>query len=240
MARILLKSPSSDDWIQLLKAWRVWLLAAILGALLGFAAFVLFPPAYRAQASVNVNLNLEKAWPDANTERLLMTYLARETNKLVALAWADQTLSLVVEQVPGTSLEDLRSGSLQLSQPGDGVWHFRADSSDAALASQLAAAWARAFYQRALQGVETANELLAAQAALLLSPDSASLQAQVTSLEKDSLVINPYLQLSLLQVENLPVSRTVSPGIYMLAGCLAAWSVTLLVLLFAGVSPEKV
>jgi len=240
MTQKLLKPASSDDWIQLLKAWRIWLLAAMLGALIGYIAFVLIPPAFRAQASVNVNLNLEKAWPDANSERLLMTYLARETNKLVAVAWDDQTLTQVVDQVPGTSLESLRSGVLQLSQPGDGIWHFWADSQDAALAQKMAGSWAQAFYQRALQGVDTANQLLADQAALQQSPASASLLAEVARLEKDSLAINPYIQLSLVQGESLPVSRSVSPGIFMLAGCLVAWSATLISLFIAGRKPEKI
>ena len=59
----LFSPPSLDDLIRVLKAWRFWVLGALTGALLGAALFYIAPPPYRARATVNVDFNLEEAWP---------------------------------------------------------------------------------------------------------------------------------------------------------------------------------
>jgi hypothetical protein len=231
----LLRSPTLDDLIQVLQAWRIWLLATLAGALLGSAVHYFVPPDYRAQAAVTVDHNLEQAWPDAETERSLMTYLSRETQKLIQVAWNDATLQLVVDQNPGTSLTGLRAGVLQLSQPSDGVWHFWADDADASQAARLASTWAGAFYERSLHGVDIAIQLQVAQAALLQMPaEAAALTEQIRVLEQESLGISPYLQLNFSQAEHLPVSRTYSSLTTILGGAVLAWVVTLLGFLFAG------
>jgi hypothetical protein len=124
MKKWLLRPASPQEITRLLQAWRLWLLSAVLGALLGGLAYLVFPPAFRAQATVVVDHNLEQAWPDAQTERDLFTYLARETSKLVEVACSDATLQMVVAQVPGVSIADLRDKGMQLSQPSNGAWHF--------------------------------------------------------------------------------------------------------------------
>ncbi|GAB4503175.1 MAG: hypothetical protein Fur0043_01670 [Anaerolineales bacterium] len=140
---LLLSPPSLDDLIRLLKAWRFWALGALIGALLGAAAYALFPPPYRARATVNVDFNLEEAWPQ-ETDRQQFYYLERETRKLEEIAWSDEVLQMVARE-HGVSVADLRHGILSLSQPAEAGWHFYAESRDPARASALASAWALAF-----------------------------------------------------------------------------------------------
>jgi uncharacterized protein involved in exopolysaccharide biosynthesis len=60
---LLFAAPSMDDFIRLLKAWRFWLLSALIGGVLGAAVYFVAPPPFRARATVNVDFNLEQAWP---------------------------------------------------------------------------------------------------------------------------------------------------------------------------------
>jgi len=200
---------------------------------MGSALYYIIPPAYRAQASVVVDQNLEQAWTTTNTERDVMTYLARETQKLVEVAWSDATLQMVVDKNPGTSIVNLRTGELQLSQTADGIWHFWANEAVAQTASQLASSWAKAFYERSLGGIQTANQIWALQSALLLNPtDPGLIKTQIDALEPASLGISPYLQISLSQIEQIPVKRRTSPALAILAGAAGGWILTLLGLLF--------
>lgn len=143
---LLLSSPSLDDLIRLLKAWRLWVLGALLGALLGAAVYAIFPPPYRARATVNVDFNLEEAWPQ-ETDRQQFYYLERETRKLEEIAWSDAVLQTVADE-NGMSLSALRAGVLTLSQPAEAGWHFYADDRDPQRACALASAWALAFTEQ--------------------------------------------------------------------------------------------
>jgi hypothetical protein len=143
MKRVL-SPPGADDLIQLLRAWRFWVLGAIVGALAGAALFYVVPPPYRARATVLVDFHLEQAWPE-NTDREQFYYLERETRKLQELAMSDATLAAVANRVPGVTIPQMRVGKLQLSQPGNGGWHFYAQDSDSQKAVSLAMAWAQAF-----------------------------------------------------------------------------------------------
>ena len=139
----LLTPPTFDDLLRLLRAWRVWLFGALLGGLLGMVVYAIFPPEYRARATVVVDFNVEQSWAEI-PDREVFYFLDREARKLVELAWADDTLQTVADE-SGLDGATLRSGFLTLSQPSDGGWRFYADSRDAGLAAKLAAAWARAF-----------------------------------------------------------------------------------------------
>ncbi|GAB4502533.1 MAG: hypothetical protein Fur0035_20870 [Anaerolineales bacterium] len=139
----LLAPPTFDDVFRLLRAWRLWLFGALLGGLLGLAAYALFPPNFRARASVSVDFNVEQTWP-SSPDREIFYFLDRETRKLEEIAWSDEVLTAVASQ-SGLELSALRAGVLTLSQPADGGWHFYADSADAALAAKMASAWAQAF-----------------------------------------------------------------------------------------------
>jgi len=143
---LLFSPPSLDDLIRLLKAWRFWVLGALAGALLGAAVYAIFPPPYRARATVNVDFNLEEAWPQ-ETDRQQFYYLERETRKLEEVAWSDAVLQAVADE-NDVSAAALRAGALSLSQPAEAGWRFYADDSDAGRASALASAWALTFTEQ--------------------------------------------------------------------------------------------
>jgi hypothetical protein len=144
----LLFSPASlDDLIRLLKAWRFWVVGALAGALLGVALFYVVPPPYRARATVNVDFNLEEAWPE-ESDRQQFYYLERETRKLVEIAWSDEVMRVVAD-ASGMSVTALRGDVLSLSQPAEAGWHFYADDRDPGQAESLAATWALAFTEQA-------------------------------------------------------------------------------------------
>lgn len=143
----LFSSPSIDDLIRLLKAWRFWSVGALIGALLGAGAYYIAPPPYRAHATVLVDFNLEKAWPE-ETDRQQFYYLERETRKLEEIAWSDMVMGLVVETVGDITTEELRNGTLSLSQPAEGGWNFYADDKDPERAATLASAWSQVFVEQ--------------------------------------------------------------------------------------------
>jgi capsular polysaccharide biosynthesis protein len=189
--KFVFAAPSPDDLIRLLKAWRFWLLGAVVGVLIGAAVFFVAPPSYRARATVNVDFHLEQAWPQ-NTDREQFYYLERETRKLELIAESDPVLDAVVSQVSGVTLQQLRAGKLQLSQPGNGGWHFYADDRDPKKAAALASAWAQAF--------------------------AATVQEDVIAAAASGL--EPYITVSADQAENLPAQRRTSLSTYLFAGAL--------------------
>jgi hypothetical protein len=201
----LLQIPSYDELVQLLMAWRVYLVGAVLGALAATAVFTLMPHQYRAQATVLVNQHAEEAVPEERNDLRIYTFLGRETEKLVEIAWSDGVLNRVSEQT-GIPVAGLRGGSLLLSQPSDGGWHFIAQAADPGEAAGAAAAWAQAFYD--------------------------VVQARPEG-------INPLVEVNLVQVDNLPIQRTGSPGGYIFSGALIGAVVLALGLLFFGRKGEK-
>ena len=143
----LFSPPSLDDLIRLLKAWRFWVLGALMGALLGTALFYIAPPPYRVRATVNVDFNLEEAWPE-EIDRRQFYYLERETRKLEEIAWSDDVMRTVAD-ASGLDIVTLRDEVLSLSQPAEAGWHFYADDRDPARAETLASTWALAFTEQA-------------------------------------------------------------------------------------------
>jgi hypothetical protein len=144
---LLFSPPSLDDIIRLLKAWRFWALGALAGALLGTVISYVAPPPYRARATVNVDFNLEEAWPD-EIDRQQFYYLERETRKLKEIAWSDSVMQVVAD-ANGVDVAILRNEVLSLSQPAEAGWHFYADDRDPARAEALASTWALAFTDEA-------------------------------------------------------------------------------------------
>ena len=147
----LFSSPSLDDFIRLLKAWRFWVLGAIIGSAIGVAFYYIAPPPYRAKAIVNVDFNFEEAFP-ANTARQDFYYLEREARKMVELAWSDDVLNKL-----NAPVEELREGKLTLSQPAEAGWHFYADDQNPQKAEELASAWANAFVEKAQAEIQAGS-----------------------------------------------------------------------------------
>lgn len=141
---LLFLPPSLDDLIILLRAWRFWLSAFVLGGVIGLLVHLVAPLPYRARATVLVDFNMEKAWP-TDTDREQFYYLERETRKLEEIAWSDQVLGEVAQRLGDVSIAQLRNGKVRLGQPGEGGWHFYAYDSDPQRAAVLSAAWAEAF-----------------------------------------------------------------------------------------------
>ncbi len=155
--KLLFTPPSIDDLMRLLRAWRFWILAAVVGAVIGAAVFFLAPPSYRTRATVHVDFHLEQAWPQ-ETDRQQFYYLERETRKLEEIAWSDAVMQKVSAE-SGIPVKQLRAGKLQLSQPEQGGWHFYADDRKAEVSSKLASAWAQAFTTAVTQAVSSSADL---------------------------------------------------------------------------------
>ena len=196
----LFSPPSLDDFIRLLKAWRFWVLGVFIGAVLGTTLFYLAPPPYRARATVNVDFNLEEAWPE-ETDRQQFYYLERETRKLEEIAWSDTVMQSVAE-ASGMDVSTLREEVLSLSQPAEAGWHFYADDRDKKRAESLASTWALAFTKQA-------QAYIAAQTDL-----------------------NSFVRLDAAQVDDLPVYRRASQGIYLLSGSVGFLALSALLVLF--------
>lgn len=203
----LFSPPSLDDLVRLLKAWRFWVLGALAGAILGAAVFSIAPPPYRARATVNVDFNLEEAWP-GETDRQQFYYLERETRKLEEIAWSDEVIQ-VVAGASGEDVSTLRGDILSLSQPAEAGWHFYADHRDREQAKSIASLWAQAF-------TEQAQVDLASQVGL-----------------------NSFTRVAAAQVEDLPVYRSVSRSVYLLAGSVGFLALGAVLVLFFISTPIK-
>lgn len=143
----LFTPPSIEDLIRLLKAWRFWSVGALIGALLGAAAYYIAPPPYRAHATVLVDFNLERAWPE-ETDRQQFYYLERETRKLKEIAWSDTVIEGIAQANQDVTIKQLRNGKLSLSQPAEGGWHFYADDGNSERAAALASSWSEGFVEQ--------------------------------------------------------------------------------------------
>ncbi|HEY5730669.1 MAG TPA: hypothetical protein VIS72_11495 [Anaerolineales bacterium] len=233
MKKRLFASSSVDDLILLLQAWRFWLLSGLIGALIGGLIYFIFPPDFRARATVVVDFNMEQAWP-VDSDRELFYYLEREARKLEEVATSDKTLGLVAEEIGGVTVSELRNGILELSEPADGGWHFYANASSPERAEQLASVWAETFITEVQGGIQTAIALDAARKALEANPTETKILAYVVELESSSLGITPELQISPAQISNLNPQRRVSLANYIFVGAIALMALSTLGVLFFG------
>ncbi len=151
----IFSTPTLEDGVRLLRAWRFWVGGALLGALIGAALYFVAPPPYRARATVNVDFNLEQAWPQ-DVDRQQFYYLEREVRKLQEIASSDDVLEPLSAQV-GIPVQSLREHALLLSQPAEAGWHFYADDRNSKTAENLASAWANAFVEKAQAEITAGN-----------------------------------------------------------------------------------
>ena len=233
MKKRLFAPSSVDDLIELLQAWRFWVLSGLIGALIGGAVYLLFPPDYRARAIVVVDFNMEESWP-VDSDRELFYYLEREARKLKEVAWSDRTLAMVASEAGDITVADLRDGVLKLSEPADGGWHFYANASTSSRAEELASIWAEAFTTEVQNGIKTAVAMDAARKALEVNPTEAEILAYVAELESQSLGITPELQVSPAQLSDLNPQRRVNAATYIFAGAVSLMALGALGVLFFG------
>lgn len=242
----LLFQDSHDTLTRVLQSWRLWLVGALLGALVAAGVYALVPPDYRATAVVVVDQNLEEAWPVEPGQQFY--FLGRETRKLEILAWSDETLQMVAEQVGDVTVEELRAGILTLSQPADGGWRFVAESESPERAEQIAAAWAEVFSQQVLDGIELSAELEQMRreviTRLLENPgmttnDTKKMVELLFPEIAHAKGVSPFVTLSLAQTDNLTAERTVPASVSILVGSvIGACGLALFTLIFVKGSEE--
>jgi hypothetical protein len=225
--KILTHPDSPEVLIQLLFSWRLWLLGALVGAVVGAGVYALSPPEYRARAVVVFDQNLEEAWKWF-PERELFQFAGREALKLEALAYSDEVMTAVSTET-GLPVDTLRNDKLELAYPMDGVWYFYGHDSDPTRAKQLATAWTQAFVETAWEAIIIDQEMEALRAELteiyIADPMTDPLTLddileEVRILNEETYGLNPYLEVGLLNTEAMEISRTVKPGILVLVGSL--------------------
>ncbi len=237
---------NEDPIAEILEAWRLWLLGALIGALLAWGVYTVVPPDFRARATVVVDNNLEEAWkffPD----RQLFQFLQRETERLQELAWSDSVMQTVASSSEGIDIKDLRGHVLQLSQPSDGGWHFYADDSDGSVAQILASTWAQAFVDTARAAVKASPELeqdrQELDAALSFGASDTEIQQltqKIAQLAEQTKGISPFVELYVSQDQEVPVDRSVSLGTYLLIGSIVgALSLPIWIILRPGVGRSR-
>lgn len=185
----IFSSPSLDDLIRLLRAWRFWVLGALIGAVIGASVYYIAPPPYRARATVNVDFNLEEAFPTDN-DRQYFYYLERETRKMIEIAWSDEVLSELLifsAEELRFSVSQLRDEKLNLAQPMEAGWHFYADDKNPEVAETLASLWANEFVEKVQAEIEAGN-------------------------------INEFVRLEVTQSDDLPMERSIPLSSFLLAG----------------------
>lgn len=221
----LLYVDSHDSVMRLLQSWRLWVVGALVGALIGAGVFAVFPSPYRARAVVVVDHNIEDVY-DIPTERQFY-FMGRETRKLQNLAWSDETLQIVADQVGDVRVRELREEILSLSQPGDGGWYFYADDKDAARAEEIAGVWAEAFYHQVLDGVEVSEYLMVIRTEVekifdenrdYAGGEARDIAERLNPHLEESKGVSIYVEVILSQTKDLQIERAVPLYVYILAG----------------------
>jgi hypothetical protein len=221
----LLYVDSHDSLMRVLQSWRLWVVGALVGALVATGVFAVFPPPYRAKAVVMVDHNIEDVYPIPPSKQFY--FIGRESRKLQSLAWSDETMQLVSDQVGDVSVPELRDKILSLSQPDDGSWHFFADHKDAGQAEEIAGAWAEAFYQQVLDGVEISEYLVVIRQEIIdlyaeeedySGGEARDLAERMHPLLEETKGVSPYTEIMLSQTSNLQITRKVPMSVYILGG----------------------
>lgn len=221
----LLYVDAHDSIMRVLQSWRLWVVGALVGALIAAGVYLVIPPPYRAEAVVVVDHNIEDVYDIPYSRQFY--FMGRETRKLQALAWSDETMQIVADQVGDVSVLELREKVLSLSQPQDGAWSFFADHKDPVRAEEIASVWAKAFYQQVLDGIEISEYLVVIRYEInqiygenrkYSGGEALNIAEQLHPYLEESEGISPYVEVTLSQTENLHVERTAPLSVYILAG----------------------
>ncbi|MCH7664167.1 MAG: hypothetical protein IH859_09910 [Chloroflexi bacterium] len=222
----LLGAAESDPIVRLLRAWRFWVAAALLGTVLGGTAYAISPPPYRARASLTIDFNLEDMLPGYEP-RKTFHFLDRETRKAQEIAWADDTLATVEAEFGDTTVSELRTGKLLLSQPSDGGWHFWAQDSDPERAQELAALWIEAFIKNIRDAIQLSADVEDARRALADAvyftedhdlEEIERLTQELSNVSEGARGVTPYVGVSRSQSDNLPLKRAIPLSVYLFVG----------------------
>lgn len=244
---IVVDSPS--HLVRVLQSWRLWMVGAVIGGLLGWGVYALFPPPYRTRAVVVVDYNIEELWISQLNIQYSFYYM-RETRKLDAVAFSDEVMGRVVEQVGEVTVQDLRGKKLMLSYPYEGVWQFWAEDADPDRAELLAKVWAETFFERVRELVTVSPELEALRVELNTfvlenpkadtgHPEIVRLMDEISKISEQIEGISSYVDISLSQTESLPVTRTVDQSAYILAGSVLGVGLFVFLAIFALRSRQK-
>jgi capsular polysaccharide biosynthesis protein len=240
--------PRASGFLVILRAWRLLLIAFLVGGLLGAAVYAMFPPPYRAEAVMVMDQNLEKSFP-TSPDRELFYFLERETTKLEELAWSDEVLSRVALDMKDVSVEQLRNGKLQLSQPSDGGWRFYGIDPDPKRAAALANSWADSYMTEIRQGVRVAQALDDTEAQLNTlttacptgnSDQIKSVEQKLADIREESYGIHSLSEVYRSQEKHLKVDRVSSQALYIFAGAMSGLVLMIIAgaIIFKGDSDE--
>lgn len=145
-------------FVRVLLSWRLWLVGALLGGLLGVLLSFVLPKQYETFATVVIDHNREQAWVTAFDKELFYFYDV-ENRKLEAYALGDTVLNAVVEDVPEVSVLELREDMIQLVKQYDGIWEMHVKSNDPDLSRAIAKSWAQAFTNEVMSSLDFQMEL---------------------------------------------------------------------------------
>lgn len=227
----LVEPDTTDTLIRLLQAWRLWIVAIVAGSVLGGLAYLVFPPPYQAQSTVIVDHNVSEVWYPA-PDRYVWNYLTSEVVKLREVAWSDEVLQGIVDQVPDISMDQLRSDILVLTYVNDGPWHLVVNDQYPERAKTIANIWAESFIEqvRDNMGYSIEMELLRVELINLYDTQEYSgvikekadeIYAKINEQEKTSNGVSPYLDLYLSEDGSVLNGLASSKGEYIFAGAIS-------------------
>ena len=232
---------NDEYWFaDLLGAWRLWVIGALLGGVIGLIYIFLFPSGYVATASVLIDLNAEEAIP-AGMDSDVFLFFARETRKLQSLAFSDGVLSPLLEIIPDTTLEELQEEILELNPPGEGEWHLLVIHDDPDKAIELVRLWTESFIEAIESKVEVAIELEVIREDIRIEankeePDSLQIRRYVAALLEEmdlSSGITSYIEYDLAQKEGATVKPETSIAEAVLIGSFFGFALVFIIGLFS-------
>jgi hypothetical protein len=111
-------------------------------------------------------------------------------------------MEYIVETNGNVTTDELRGGKLALSQPAEGGWHFYAEDENPERAAVIASAWAQMFAEQVLVRASTAD-----------GPNS-------------------FIEVTVTQIAQLPVERSIPLSNYLFIGAIAFLAVASFLVLF--------